>query len=509
MTLGKLAHPNSCAVSSPTTSFDQATPQIFLKFVLMQVAAGEPVTVEWVDPKGEVFLAAPYENLPAAPSLCLMSQLPVAGFPAAQRPGLWQVRILSRGNRLAQQSFQIASTASNTLRISRISARERGSQQTELVLEGEGFNAESTIHLAQYTNSGGWRYLAHLFPHTWQANRMVVTVGSLRPAEYVVFVRNGPHALSAPARFLVRTPGGYRLPFPPSERWVISQGPYGAFSHWGRTVHAYDIAPRSGGCVVAMRAGTAYAFDLGLGQTPHRRIFGNYITIDHGDGEFSHYAHLRAGSFRVRTGEWVEQGQALALVGNSGYSFGAHVHVQVTRSFSISSQSVPFEFEEQMTQRASGSPLLSQNESPDGDCQGKKGRSPIVLSLEKSRLPEATRPATWSGEVAVTFWWSELTTVSRGTKSLVVTLRWEDPDQDFDLHVVSPLGRHYSAYTDGTGYRQIAQQKSFEIPSPEPGTWRVSVQGVKGKGTAMPFSVFVSPPPPAERRAAGGALSRP
>ena len=99
-----------------------------------------------------------------------------------------------------------------------------------------------------------------------------------------------------------------------------------------------------------MKAGIAYTHDLGLQQDHRHHSFGNYITIDHGNGEFSHYAHLATGTFVVRNGEHVEQGQALATAGNSGYTLGEgggyHVHVSVTRALPISSSSVPFQFED-------------------------------------------------------------------------------------------------------------------------------------------------------------------
>ena len=104
--------------------------------------------------------------------------------------------------------------------------------------------------------------------------------------------------MSRPAQFLIAT-GGYKLPTAAGVPWVITQGPYGTFSHWGNSLHAFDIAPRrAGSCVVAMKAGIAYTHDLGLQQDHRHHSFGNYITIDHGNGEFSHYAHLATGTFR-------------------------------------------------------------------------------------------------------------------------------------------------------------------------------------------------------------------
>lgn len=511
MTLGNVAQEDSCVVSGNGATFDSTTPQIFLRFVLANVRAGDQVTVEWVDPAGRVSSAAPYDQLPSAPSLCLISQLPVGGFAPAQYPGVWTVRVAGGGTILQSRQFQIMGQVTSPVRIHRVQTRELSERESELTVEGEGFNTESTIHLAQYTKTGGWTYLAHLFPKTLDPSRMTVSVGAMPPSEYVVFVRNGPNVLSPPARFLIATTGGYRLPFRPVEQWIVSQGPYGSYSHWGRTLHAYDIAPRAGSCVVAMRGGTAHAFDFGFGQTPHRRIFGNYITIDHGDGEFSHYAHLRARSFKVRTGERVEQGQALAIVGNSGYSFGTHVHVQVTKAFAIASQSIPFFFEELPSRRGFRGAITSINHSPYGDCSGPKPNIPTYLTSQQrgKPAPQTVNSPTWKAEVAVAAWWSELTTVPSGARQLDVKIGWDSEQHDFDLHLMSPSGRHYSMYADATGYTGGSNTKAFQIPSPEAGIWRISVQGTKGNGESMGFSVYVTPAPSGSLRAATARVAAP
>jgi murein DD-endopeptidase MepM/ murein hydrolase activator NlpD len=60
-----------------------------------------------------------------------------------------------------------------------------------------------------------------------------------------------------------------------------------------------------------------------------RSIVGNYVVLDHGNGEFSLYAHLQPGSVRVKTGERVLVGATLAKLGSSGNSTEPHLHFQV------------------------------------------------------------------------------------------------------------------------------------------------------------------------------------
>ncbi|MER7172533.1 M23 family metallopeptidase [Streptomyces mesophilus] len=60
-----------------------------------------------------------------------------------------------------------------------------------------------------------------------------------------------------------------------------------------------------------------------------RRVVGNHVVLDLGDGTYALYAHLERGSLRVRTGDRVTTGQQLARCGNSGNSTEPHVHFQL------------------------------------------------------------------------------------------------------------------------------------------------------------------------------------
>ncbi len=58
-------------------------------------------------------------------------------------------------------------------------------------------------------------------------------------------------------------------------------------------------------------------------------LAGNYIVIDHGNGEFSFYAHISEGTIKVKAGDKVKKCMPIALVGNTGNSTGAHLHFQI------------------------------------------------------------------------------------------------------------------------------------------------------------------------------------
>lgn len=53
---------------------------------------------------------------------------------------------------------------------------------------------------------------------------------------------------------------------------------------------------------------------------------GNYVVVDHGDGERSLLAHLRHGSVTVEVGDQVERGTEVGECGNSGRSSEPHLH---------------------------------------------------------------------------------------------------------------------------------------------------------------------------------------
>jgi murein DD-endopeptidase MepM/ murein hydrolase activator NlpD len=406
----------------------------------------------------------------------------VAGFEAGSLPGAWTVRVVSGGAVIHQRSFTISGTPhSGGFRVAKVT-REGGG----LIVEGTGLAAAARLHLAAYTKGAGWQYIAELFPDSLEPTRLTVKYeGPWKPGEYLIYLRAGNGVLSQPARFQVPSGGTYRAPVRAGERWIFTQGPRGS-THFGNTSQAFDIAPLNGRCIVAMRAGVAHSFDKGERQCFGCRSFGNYITIDHQDGDYSHYGHLKTGTFLVRSGQKVEQGQPLAIVGNSGYTLGAgggvHLHVQVTRGFHIASQSVPFRFDDLPSPRGI---FTSANGRPDADC-GRPEPNPALISGPGNTLNGPSQ----EGQVAVAGWWNGELRIPPGTRQLDVRLSWEGDGREMDLHLVSPAGKHYGWYGLHGGYSgQESRPEEFQIPNPETGQWRVSVQGMKGTGEMMPFRI--------------------
>ena len=58
--------------------------------------------------------------------------------------------------------------------------------------------------------------------------------------------------------------------------------------------------------------------------------YGEMVEISHSDGFSTRYAHAQENL--VKVGELVPKGKAIALVGSTGRSTGAHVHLEVYKN---------------------------------------------------------------------------------------------------------------------------------------------------------------------------------
>ncbi len=71
------------------------------------------------------------------------------------------------------------------------------------------------------------------------------------------------------------------------------------------------------------------ALQMKLLKRGDRAIGGNAVLIDHGDGEYSLYAHLQPGSIPVKVGDHLKAGARVGRLGASGNATEPHLHFQV------------------------------------------------------------------------------------------------------------------------------------------------------------------------------------
>ncbi len=77
------------------------------------------------------------------------------------------------------------------------------------------------------------------------------------------------------------------------------------------------------------RKGAPPPFDQAAIMQNLKLFLGNYVLLDHGNGEFSMFAHLKQGSIKVKPGQRVARGDVIGAMGMSGDAFLVHLHYQL------------------------------------------------------------------------------------------------------------------------------------------------------------------------------------
>ena len=72
------------------------------------------------------------------------------------------------------------------------------------------------------------------------------------------------------------------------------------------------------------------AMDGQVVKTSYAEVYGRYIIIKHTDGFQTLYGHLN--KYAVKEKQWVEQGQKVGYMGNTGYSTGTHLHFAIFKN---------------------------------------------------------------------------------------------------------------------------------------------------------------------------------
>ncbi len=101
-----------------------------------------------------------------------------------------------------------------------------------------------------------------------------------------------------------------------NENWFVFAAPVYATGA-GRVVLANDEMPDN------------RSFDQSLLPENPVILFGNHVVIDHLNGEYSMFAHLKQNSIKVKIGDMVQQDQLIAEIGASGSANIPHLHYEL------------------------------------------------------------------------------------------------------------------------------------------------------------------------------------
>lgn len=137
----------------------------------------------------------------------------------------------------------------------------------------------------------------------------------------------------------------YLLPFRHGERYRLSQGYNGDYSHQGR--YALDFETPEGTPITAVRSGVVVDIkedsDRGGGDASFERE-GNFVLIYHSDGTLANYSHLRKDGVVPRLGDRVEAGELIGYSGHTGWAVGPHLHLEILHPGPMQLVSIPTRF---------------------------------------------------------------------------------------------------------------------------------------------------------------------
>lgn len=115
---------------------------------------------------------------------------------------------------------------------------------------------------------------------------------------------------------------------------VLKNGEYRITQRYSTTHKAVDLvkAPSNLETIVAHSSGKVVFCQTGhknkKGSTGNAS-YGNCVRIEHGNGYSTLYAHLD--KVYVKLGDFVTEGQEIGFMGNTGNSYGAHLHFEVRK----------------------------------------------------------------------------------------------------------------------------------------------------------------------------------
>ena len=104
-----------------------------------------------------------------------------------------------------------------------------------------------------------------------------------------------------------------------------------------------------------------------------RRGYGRYVILDHGNGLTTLYAHLER--WKVNVGDELQAGDVIGIGGNSGRSFGAHLHFEMRYNGVYINPETVFDFEEGTFRDVSITLDTEQLENAESEYQKEIGKT--------------------------------------------------------------------------------------------------------------------------------------
>lgn len=136
------------------------------------------------------------------------------------------------------------------------------------------------------------------------------------------------------------TDGKYTWPITTQNRvtagWYYSNGNWHGATDFQAAIGTQVVAIAAGKVISAVDNGCGGSHIGGSPACPYGKSckaanigYANYIMIEHYDGTYSVYGHLKTGSFTVHEGDVVEQGTPIAQTGAAGKATGPHLHLEI------------------------------------------------------------------------------------------------------------------------------------------------------------------------------------
>lgn len=232
------------------------------------------------------------------------------------------------------------------------------------------------LHMSEEFNQGVEKYSLETLLSITSSVQQYIWVDSKRHKGISLFVESDGTIVGLELQLLeqqeniCKTSRTYRMPI--NKEWLVLWGGTNALLNYHYPVlsqrYAYDLVIQRDEStykeygdeledyyafnqkVVAPAEGKVVAIVDGLKDNPIGDVdtehpAGNYVIIDHGNGEYSLLAHFKQGSILVKEGDFVYEGKWIGSCGNSGNSTEPHIHFQVMNDHHLfTSESLQIQF---------------------------------------------------------------------------------------------------------------------------------------------------------------------